>query len=51
MELRVAFQSLVRRFPDMTLAVDPSELRFRDLSIVYGVDSVPVRLNLASAAF
>jgi cytochrome P450 len=45
-ELRVAFRALTRRFPDMALAVDPSALRFRDLSIVYGVESLPVRLNL-----
>jgi cytochrome P450 len=45
-ELRVAFRALTRRFPDMALAVDPGALRFRDLSIVYGVESLPVRLNL-----
>jgi cytochrome P450 len=43
MELRVAYPALVRRFPKLRLAVDPSELRFRKLSIVYGVESVPVR--------
>ena len=45
MELRTAFRALARSFPDMELAVDPAELRFRGLSIVYGVESVPVRLN------
>ncbi len=45
MGLRVAFRALTRRFPDMTLAVEPGALRFRDLSIVYGVDSLPVRLQ------
>jgi cytochrome P450 len=45
MELRVAFRALTSRFPDMALAVDPSTLRFRDLSIVYGVESLPVRLT------
>ncbi len=45
MELRTAFRGLARRFPDMELAVDASELGFRDLSIVYGVESLPVRLN------
>jgi cytochrome P450 len=45
LELRTAFRGLARRFPDLALAIDPSELRFRDLSIVYGVDSLPVRLN------
>jgi cytochrome P450 len=48
MELRVAFRALARRFPDMTLAVDASELKFRDLSIVYGVESLPVRLGAAA---
>ncbi|MDQ1733895.1 MAG: hypothetical protein QOH56_146 [Pseudonocardiales bacterium] len=49
MELRVAFRGLARRFPDMELAVDPSVLQFRDLSIVYGLDSLPVRLNVAAS--
>jgi cytochrome P450 len=44
-ELRVAFRALTSRFPDMALAVDPGALRFRDLSIVYGVESLPVRLT------
>lgn len=44
MELRAAFQALARRFPDMELAVDPAELTFRELSIVYGIDSLPVRV-------
>jgi cytochrome P450 len=47
-ELRVAFQALTTRFPDMALAVEPGELRFRDLSIVYGVESLPVRLTAAT---
>jgi hypothetical protein len=29
----------------MRLAIEPAALRFRDLSIVYGVQSLPVRLN------
>ncbi|MFJ4710902.1 cytochrome P450 [Streptomyces sp. NPDC088785] len=44
MELRAAFPQLIRRFPDLRLAVAPEELEFRKLSIVYGVDSLPVRL-------
>ncbi|MYT68822.1 MULTISPECIES: cytochrome P450 [unclassified Streptomyces] len=44
MELRAAFPQLVRRFPELQLAVAPGELEFRKLSIVYGVDSLPVRL-------
>jgi cytochrome P450 len=47
MELRVAFRALAQGFPNLELAVEPSELQFRDLSIVYGVKSLPVRLNLS----
>ncbi|UJB43990.1 cytochrome P450 [Streptomyces sp. A1-5] len=45
MELRAAYPALVRRFPAMRLAVPPEELEFRKLSIVYGLDSLPVRLD------
>jgi len=48
MELRVAFRALARRFPEMTLALEPGELQFRDLSLVYGVHSLPVRLKRAA---
>lgn len=44
MELRAAYPALARRFPDMRLAVDPAELSFRKLSIVYGVEALPVTL-------
>ncbi|MGH3358322.1 MAG: cytochrome P450 [Nocardioidaceae bacterium] len=42
MELRAAYPSLARRFPTLRLAVPPSELEFRKLSIVYGIESLPV---------
>ena len=45
MELTAAIPGLARRFPNLGLAVDPSELQFRDLSIVYGIDRLPVRLH------
>jgi len=49
MELRTALTALARRFPDLALATDdPGELGFRDLSIVYGLDRLPVRLNALS---
>jgi cytochrome P450 len=48
LELRTAFPRLTRRFPEMSLAVDPSTLRFRDQSIVYAVDSLPVTLGRSS---
>lgn len=50
MELRSAFTALAHRFPDLSLAVDPEQLRFRDFSIVYGVESLPVRLHAAGAS-
>ncbi|MEU3741074.1 cytochrome P450 [Streptomyces sp. NPDC032198] len=45
MELRAAYPALVKRFPEMRLAVEPDELVFRKLSIVYGVESLPVHLR------
>lgn len=44
MELRILFPRLLRRFPDLALAVPQSELSFRQLSFVYGVDELPVTL-------
>ncbi len=45
MELRAAYPALVRRFPNMRLAVEPDALEFRKLSIVYGIESLPVHLG------
>ncbi|AXB42071.1 cytochrome [Amycolatopsis albispora] len=42
MELRAAYPALVRRFPDLRLAVPAHELEFRKVSVVYGVESLPV---------
>ncbi|MDQ3717437.1 MAG: cytochrome P450 [Actinomycetota bacterium] len=42
MELRAAYPALVRRFPTLRLAVPPEEIEFRELSVVYGVQSLPV---------
>ena len=48
MELRTALTALARRFPHLAMATDdPGELGFRDLSIVYGLDRLPVRLDSA----
>lgn len=44
MELRAAYPSLARRFPEMRLAVDPQDLAFRKLSLVFGVEALPVIL-------
>lgn len=43
MELRTAYPALIRRFPSMRPAVDPAKLRFRRASIVFGLDSLPVK--------
>jgi cytochrome P450 len=45
MELRTALVSLARRFPDLSLACEPGELRFTELAIVHGVAALPVRLG------
>jgi cytochrome P450 len=45
MELRAAFPALVRRFPNMRLAVEPEGLSYRKLSAVHGVDALPVHLS------
>ena len=45
MELRMAFPTLATRFPDMRLAVPSEDLDYRALSLVYGVDAVPVTLS------
>ncbi len=42
MELRIAYPALAARFPDLSLATDV--LDFRQRSLVYGVDTLPVRL-------
>ena len=48
MELRAAYPALLQRFPELRLAVSPADLQFRDLSIVFGVDSLPVHLRPSS---
>lgn len=45
MELRAAYPALLRRFPDMRLAITPEEVAFRQVSIVYGVESLPMLLK------
>ncbi|WP_127507628.1 cytochrome P450 [Actinoplanes solisilvae] len=43
MELRVAYPALFERFPGIRPAVPADELTFRRASIVFGLDSLPVR--------
>jgi cytochrome P450 len=45
MELRTAFPELARRFPTLQLAEPLEELPLHGMSIVYGVDAVPVTLS------
>ena len=50
LELRIAYPRLARRFPELALAAAPESLQFRDQSIVYAVDSLPVHLGGISAS-
>jgi cytochrome P450 len=43
-ELRAVFPKLLQRFPDLALTQPESDLSFRQLSFVYGVDALPVTL-------
>ena len=45
LELRLAYPALVRRFPDMRLAVPADQLAYRELSFVYGLKELPVVLG------
>lgn len=42
MEMRIAFPALLRRFPNLALAVPYEEVAFRFFSVVYGLQSLPV---------
>lgn len=42
MELRMAFPALARRFPTLRPAIGLQDLRFRNSSIVYSAESLPV---------
>ena len=44
MEAEVALGALLARFPEMSLAVSPQELRWRPVSLMNGLESLPVRL-------
>jgi cytochrome P450 len=45
MEAEVALGALLARFPRISLAVPPEELRWRPLSLMNGLESLPVRLT------
>ncbi|MEN3267023.1 MAG: hypothetical protein V7646_3917 [Pseudonocardia sp.] len=42
LELQIAYPALLRRFPNLRVAVLPEEIRFRNKMVVYGVQSLPV---------
>ena len=44
MEAEVALGALLARFPRISLAVPPAELRWRPISLMNGLESLPVRL-------
>ena len=44
MEAEVALGALLPRFPGMSLAVSPEDLRWRPVSLMHGLESLPVRL-------
>jgi len=41
----MAYPALVRRFPQLRLAVPREELSFRELSFVYGITALPVLIS------
>jgi cytochrome P450 len=45
LEGQIAIGRLLERFPKLTLAVDPAELRWRDSALLRGLESLPVRLR------
>ena len=45
LEGEIAFGALLARFPAMSLAVPPGELRWRQSSLIRGLETLPVRLR------
>jgi cytochrome P450 len=45
LEGEIAFGALLDRFPSMSLAVPPSLLRWRQSSLIHGLEELPVRLR------
>jgi cytochrome P450 len=42
MEMRTAFPALLRRFPELALAVPVEDVPFRPHHFIYGLQSLPV---------
>lgn len=45
LEGEIAFGALLARFPALSLAADPSSLRWRPSSLIHGLEKLPVRLG------
>jgi cytochrome P450 len=45
LEGEIAFGALLARFPGLSLAVEPSHLRWRPSSLIHGLETLPVRLG------
>jgi cytochrome P450 len=45
MEAEVALGALLARFPRISLAVLSSELRWRPVSVMNGLDALPIRIG------
>jgi cytochrome P450 len=45
LEGEVAFGALLSRFPSLSLAADPATLRWRESSLIHGLEKLPVRLG------
>ena len=45
LEGEIAFGALLARFPGLSLAEDPSSLRWRSSSLIHGLETLPVRLR------
>jgi cytochrome P450 len=45
LEGEAAFSALLARFPGLSLAADPSSLRWRPSSLIHGLETLPVRLR------
>lgn len=45
LEGEIAFERLLHRFPDLRLAVDPGQLRWRPSTLIRGVENLPVTVR------
>jgi cytochrome P450 len=44
-EGQIAIGGLLGRFPELSLAAEPDDLRWRDSTLMHGLHSRPVRLS------